>query len=96
MVVFTLSFPNRGSWNNKWTGDGRIYCRIRPNRSVPKESQNKQFIYDFGDGWVALVTTQTMDSKDAHKLEKKSMGFSGYDWMIESIIKKGDIFKPNE
>jgi hypothetical protein len=32
-----------------------------------------------------------MTASEARKLERKSMGFRGYDWMIESIIRHGII-----
>lgn len=26
MIVFTLTMPNRNTWNGKWTGDGRVFA----------------------------------------------------------------------
>ena len=37
MVAFELSMPNRGSWNNRWTGEDRRYVRVYDQRTVPKE-----------------------------------------------------------
>ena len=32
-----------------------------------------------------------VDIKEANKIMKKSVGFYGYDWMIDSIIKNKEI-----
>lgn len=29
MIVFELTMPHRGSWNNKWTGEQDRYIRVR-------------------------------------------------------------------
>lgn len=91
MIVFTLSMPNRNTWNGKWTGDGRVFARTRYDREVPKEVVGKSFLYSWPDGWTAFVTVEKMNYREANKLMKKSEGFCGYDWMIESIIRYGEI-----
>lgn len=91
MVVFTLSMPGIGSWNVQWSGQGKVYARAYPNRMVPKEVIGKSFYHSWDDGWSACVDVEKMDYKDANKLMKNSSGFMGYDWMIESIIRCGDI-----
>lgn len=91
MIVFTLSMPNRNTWNGKWTGDGRVFARTRYEREVPKEVVGKSFIHCWDDGWTACVTVEKMNCREATKLMKKSEGFCGYDWMIESIIRFGEI-----
>ena len=91
MVVFALTMPSAGSRNRKWSGEGRIYAKARKNCQVPKEVIGKSFCYRWDDGWVACVQVEKMDSREAQKIIKKSNGFYGYDWMIESIIKYGEI-----
>lgn len=91
MIVFELSMPRVGSWNNKWSGEGDLFVRTRDERKVPKEYWNEDFFYRWDDGWTACVSTRRMQAKDAQKLERKSKGFCGYDWMIDSIIKHGEI-----
>jgi hypothetical protein len=83
--------PNVGSWNGKWSRDGDLFVRCRTEFDVPKEHWNKEFVYDFGDGWTACVSVERMPIGEARKLERKSKGFCGYDWMIRSIIKNGEI-----
>lgn len=91
MIIFTLSMPNRGSWNGRWSGEDRVYARIFHNNDVPKDIIGKDFYYNWDDGWCACVSVTKVDSKEAAKIRKKSVGFCGYDWMIRSIIKNGEI-----
>ena len=101
ILLFTLSMPNSGSWNGKWSGEGRLYCK---KRTVPKEtltkilgdSTNKGFYYNFGDGWGASVKVQIVTSQDAAKMVRKSAGFCGYDWMIDEIVQHGRILGMEE
>lgn len=91
MIAFFLSMPGRGSYNGKWTGEGRPYVRVYSENSVPKEYIGQSFEYRWNDGWVAVVSVEKVDSKEGNKLRKRSVGFNGYDWMIESIINHGKI-----
>jgi len=99
LIEFKLSMPNIGSWNKKWSGEENYYSRIISFRGkAKKEKANKillqeNFYYNFGDGWGAMVSVRQVNSRDAVKIRKKSNGFYGYDWMINSIIEKGDIVK---
>lgn len=93
MVAFELSMPNRGSWNGKWSGDGECFIRTRTEKSVPKEYWGKDFYYRWDDGWTACVSLYRVPAAEANKMKRKSKGFCGYDWMIESIIKYGEIKK---
>ena len=96
MIIFTLSMPNRGSWNGRWSGENRVYARIFHNNDVPKDIIGKDFYYNWDDGWYACVSVAKVDSKEAAKIRKKSAGFCGYDWMIRSIIKHGEIIVEEE
>ena len=96
MIVFELSMPGRASWNGKWSGEGRPYIRVRDERTVPKELWNRDFFYRWEDGWEACVSVTKVSSTDARRLEKKSVGFCGYDWMIASLIKYGRIITKKE
>lgn len=91
MIVFELTMPHVGSWNGKWTGANRQYIRTMDERKVPKEYWNKDFYYHWNDGWTACVSTTRIKASEAQKLERKSAGFAGYDWMIRSIIRNGEI-----
>lgn len=91
MIVFELSMPSKGSWNGKWSQEGQLFVRTRRECDVPKELWGKSFFHRWDDGWTACVTLTQMSASEARKLERKSKGFCGYDWMIKSIIKYGDI-----
>lgn len=41
-LLFRLSMPNKGSWNNSWSGDGKNYLNIR---AVP-ESKYEEIMKD--------------------------------------------------
>lgn len=91
MIVFELSMPNKGSWNGKWSQEGELFVRTCRECDVPKEYWGKAFFYSWDDGWTACVTLTRMPAAEARKQERRSKGFCGYDWMIKSIIKYGDI-----
>lgn len=96
MIAFYLSFPHVGSWDGKWSGEGKLYARVYKNVEVPKERVGKVFTYRWDDGWEAWVEVVQVDSKEANRIRKKSVGFCGYDWMIESIIRFGEIKKKSD
>lgn len=91
MIVFELTMPHCGSWNGKWSQEHKLHVRTKDERKVPKECWDKDFYYSWDDGWAACVTTRRMSVNEARKLERRSDGFCGYDWMIRSICKNGVI-----
>lgn len=88
-----LSMPNVGSWNNRWTGESRPYVSLMRVSEVNKEKMARQlsiigsYYYDFGDGWGASVNIKEVTEKEYKHYKKVTAGFSGYDWMVSSIIK---------
>jgi len=98
ILSFTLSMPNVGSWNGKWTGVNNLYARVFNFGRGKKANEKAQGIldkgyyhYNFGDGWSAGVTVKQVDAKEAGKIRRGSQGFCGYDWMITSIRNNGKI-----
>jgi len=96
IIQYTLSMPNKGSWDGKWTGESDLYARCRPHSKtwVDKFMQGKKelnWLYRWTDGWTACVTAKIIEAKEATKVRKYSKGFCGYDWMIDSIEKEGKI-----
>ena len=96
LLCFRLSMPKNNSWNGRWTGEGKHYNIIRHVKESETEMAKTvlecgKFSHDFGDGWVAAVHVQTVNCSDAEKLRELSDGFSGYDWMIDSIMDNGEI-----
>jgi hypothetical protein len=94
-IEFRLSMPNIGSWNGQWTGSKNYYAIVRTISKSDKELIEKlrdsYFHYNFGDGWSAGITTRMVDAKEKNKIKKASNGFCGYDWMVSSILKHGEI-----
>ena len=93
LLSFTLSMPSNNSWDGKWSGEDRNYIKV-----VVVNSKNAALIldkgyfhYNFGDGWAAGIEIEEVTAAEAFKLKKKSDGFCGYDWMINSIISHGKI-----
>ena len=96
-LCFVLSMPNRNSWNGKWSGEDRLYARVisfNSKKSIEKAKtilDKKSYFYNFGDGWTACVSVKEVSVKDGTSIKRKSKGFCGYDWMVDSIIFDGEI-----
>ena len=90
LLCFTLSMPNVGSWNGKWSGKNNLYCQVRslPQDRAEAIAKKGYFYYSFGDGWSAGVTAKIVDAKEAARFRKATKGFCGYEWMIDSIESK--------
>ncbi len=92
MIAFILTMPNRGSWNDRWSGEKDLHAIVMKERNVPdKNIIGKSFLYEWDDGWTACVSVEKVDYKEGNKIRKKSKGFYGYKWMVDSILKKGFI-----
>lgn len=92
MLSFSLSMPRNNSWNGRWTGEDRCHVRVLNFGSSKKNTEKAKaildkgyFTYSFGDGWVAGITVKQVSASEAASLRRRSVGFCGYDWMIESI-----------
>lgn len=99
IFAFKLSMPNVGSWNGRWTGEDNLYIRFRKmtNKRIEETGiKEGSYRYNFGDGWSANVNVFVVDGKERQRLQRKSKGFAGYDWMIDSIIKNEKIIVPDE
>lgn len=90
-LAFILTMPNVGSWNGKWTGEDRVYCKTREVTTAKyhKLLENKNFYYRWSDGWTAKI--EVFPCSEKRKEIRKSAGFCGYDWMIDSILTNGYI-----
>ena len=91
MIVFRLTMPHVNSWNGRWSQEDELHIRTMDERQVPKEVWDKDFYHHWDDGWTACVSVERMSASEARKLERKSKGFCGYDWMIRTIVKDGYI-----
>ena len=105
-ALFTLTMPKNNSWNGKWSGESRCFCKertaFRYGKAVYPLLKEGNYGYDFGDGWFANVKVTFVTPSEARSAMKKSDGFCGYEWMIDEICKLGEIipleerFKQNE
>jgi hypothetical protein len=93
-VEFKLSMPGRASWDGKWSGEDRNYTIVK---TLPRKTMWKLFAegaltnswgYSFGDGWHASVSARIVPPGERLK---KSYGFCGYDWMVDSILTNNKI-----
>lgn len=98
LVGFYLSMPTAASWNGKWSGEGRLFARVYSyrNPAVVQALVNRSYYYRWSDGWCACVEMKEIDRKEANRIRRKSQGFSGYDWMIDSILARGKILTDHE
>lgn len=102
-ICFTLTMPNRGSWNGRWSGEGNLYAVIKKFRKT-KENQERVaallaqggWYYRWSDGWGASIEVKEVDSAKARQIRKASRGFCGYEWMIDSILEHGKIYAGHE
>lgn len=93
--AFVLSMPSNNSWNGKWTGEDKVYARVKSFSQRSWKEKCAKLVgyhsYSFGDGWVAAVNIKVVEADEKKKLLKKTAGFCGYDWMIDSLIQHGEI-----
>jgi hypothetical protein len=96
IICFELSIPNVGSWNGRWSGEARCYARGRKlgrskatNEQAAKILAEGSYYDNFGDGWGTSVRVREVTAAAVRKIERKSTGFCGYDWMIGSVIRDG-------
>lgn len=101
LICFQLSMPNRNSWNGRWSGEDKIHARVvNLGRTLKAQELGKRILkpgsyyYNFGDGWGADVSVYEVDAKEATRIRRRSSGFCGYDWMIESIRRDQTITVP--
>lgn len=96
LISFEITMPNVGSWNGQWSSANKAHFKFLnlPKKEVERLLQGtdqRNFYYNFGDGWGANVSMKITTSKEKKKIERNNNGFMGYDWMVDSIIKHGQI-----
>lgn len=95
-IAYILTMPNVGSWNGKFTGEGKFYCTVKSymaDSNIPQKvlSMKYGFRYDFGDGWSANIKAEQIKGNQKAKYRRESKGFYGYEWMITEIEEFGRI-----
>jgi hypothetical protein len=69
----------------------QVWSQQGHQREGCQDSRGGSYYYNFGDGWGASVSVRKVTAAQARKIERKSVGFCGYEWMIDSIIRDGEI-----
>jgi hypothetical protein len=99
-IAFILTMPNVGSWNGKWTGQSNLYVKVRSYSNFSNGLKNVlkhgNYRYNFGDGWCANIQIKEVTVKEKNNILKKSKGFCGYEWMIDSIETDSTIIAPSD
>lgn len=94
-ALFTLSMPGVGSWNGRWSGQGKVHAYVKTafmrGKPVFPNLKEGDYGYDFGDGWFASVNVKFVTPSEARAVMKKSCGFCGYEWMCNDICLNGKI-----
>lgn len=106
LISFQLTMPNKGSWNGQWSGKGRPYFIVKniskrffdkqEHFKKLKETGKDSWYYRWDDGWGASIIAEIVPASEANKRRRASVGFCGYDWMVESIMYEGKIMTRTE
>lgn len=95
-VEFRLSMPSVGSWDGRWSGNGKNYTIVRSMTPAQTEAAGMtdgrgSWTHAWNDGWCARISGRVMEPGERRK---KSDGFCDYDWMVNHIIKFGHTRSP--
>lgn len=85
--------PGRASWNGRWSGQENHYAIVKSlNQKMMDRMEMKDgkgyWSYRWSDGWCAVICARVIPKGERLK---KSSGFCGYDWMVESLCMYGTI-----
>lgn len=85
-LIAELTMPNCSSWNGRWSGEKdkhTIALNVTPKKS---EKLIGNYSYRFTDGWRANIEIRKPKPR-----ERVTNKFLGYNWMVRSIQKQGEI-----
>lgn len=91
MVAFTLTMPGAPAGVTNTFGEGKRYVVYRSldfhafRQLLQRGQARRSWTHAFGDGWLARVTATEVPQAG------RSDGFGGYDWMVDDIIRLGEI-----
>ena len=97
LICYELDMPSVNTWNDKWSGEGQYYARVRSYKKDEGEQilSTGEYGYKWDDGWAARISVRKVTAKEARKIRAQSDGFLGYEWMISSIERTGRIHPPD-
>lgn len=102
ILSFRLSMPGRASWNGGWSGEDRLYVITKTftsKKSIEKARkilERGYYSYCWSDGWRAGIEVAEVTPQEAARLRKKSQGFCGYNWMVDTILDYGEPLATHE
>lgn len=89
-VVFTLALGG-GSSSSRTREQRHHIVRSLSDDDAARLIRQRSFTYRWPDGWFAFI-----DVRAALPRERiQSDGFSGYGWMVDEIIRHGEIRESN-
>ena len=93
--------PGRASWNGRWSGESKNHAVVRElsdedlvrlfaGCSGTDASQwRRSWAHRWSDGWMAEVSARVVPAGEELA---KSVGFNGYDWMVDNILATGSPY----
>ena len=103
ILCYVLTMPGAPTWNGRTSYNENLYAKCRPvGRSDKARARAAEIIaegpyrYHWNDGWCASVSVSEVSTADARRIAKRSCGFGGYEWMIDSIERDLKILAPHE
>lgn len=93
VIWFVLRMRNTPTWNGRWSGEGELYAkrvRMAPDKAEELLKEGS-FFFRWSDGWSCSVDVVKPTPAEARAMAKKTRGFCGYEWMINSIVLYGQI-----
>lgn len=96
-LLFSLYMPNPPTYNSKWLLEEEDHTVARSFTDsefakLPDNILGVHFFY-WDDGWIAQIFVRQVDLREKRNRLKKSSGFCGYEWMVESLIERGKIIE---
>ncbi len=90
--------PGVASWNGRWSGEGKLYAVVRKvsDKKAAEILVKPYYSYGWSDGWRAAINVKKCEGHETRIIRKRSSGFCGYEWMIDSILVRGKILADHE
>ena len=95
-ATFSLEMDKINSWDGNWSGQNSLHVVLRAGLDRYRMLREGVYYYQFDDGWRAKIEVRFTTFEDAYDLYKKSTGFCGLEWMVDSICNLGKIVCPRD
>lgn len=78
------------------TSSSHLFTLFNEQSHAREILKQRSFGYHWNDGWSASIDVQEVTPAEAKVLRKNTVGFSGYDWMVSSIVDYGSIMDTDQ